>query len=175
MNHDISQITHNITLESINPEIAQTMLDAIPAYMKNARINTKLRDSFAKYMQDGTWREDIDSSPLRFNVKGELLDRKHRLSAIIASGATITMPVLRHALPKPFVMKKTPRMLSVEHELNDTPLEQIVPDMIRSLGINATASKLRISRSALYIWVAKLGLEVNHKATVTTRQEGIRP
>lgn len=68
-------------------------------------------------------------------------------------------------------MRKTPKMLSVEHEWHDTPLEQIVPDLIREHGINAAAKKLGISRSALYIWIAKLALEVNHKTTVTTRQE----
>ena len=67
-------------------------------------------------------------------------------------------------------MKKTPKMLAIEHDAHDT-LEGILPNMIQEHGMNTTAKILKVSRSALYIWIAKLGLEVNHQATVTSRQE----
>ena len=70
-------------------------------------------------------------------------------------------------------MKKTPKMLSVESHWN-IPLETLLADMIREHGMAITAQQLDVSRSALYIWIAKLGLEVNHTQTVTSRQEHSR-
>lgn len=65
-------------------------------------------------------------------------------------------------------MKKTSRMLQVEQAW-DIPLEDLLPTLIRENGIAVTAATLQVSRSAIYIWLAKLGMEVNHKATVTAR------
>ena len=62
-------------------------------------------------------------------------------------------------------MKKTPRMLEVETN-HGRPVEDLIPELITTTGINKAASSLGISRSALYIWIAKLGLEVTYQSTI---------
>ena len=65
--------------------------------------------------------------------------------------------------------KKTHRMLSIEKQY-EQPIGQVLQESIIALGIKQAAQRLGISRSTLYLWIAKLGLEVNHNSTVISRQ-----
>lgn len=81
----------NITskIESINPHRAAEL-------MKGNRMNRPLRKNHVKKlasaMSGGQWRV---AQPILLNGDGTLLDGQHRLQAVIESGATVEMLVVR--------------------------------------------------------------------------------
>ena len=60
-------------------------------------------------------------------------------------------------------MHKTDKMLVLEGDRHQT-LEILVPELIGRLGVSGAARELRISRSTLVLWVAKLGLVIRKQA-----------
>lgn len=88
------KIPYDITMELIGPN------DAVPYLKKNDHNRPRsetLRDRYAAAMSEGEWIDCGDS--IRFNCDGTLIDGQHRLEAIIKSGVTIPMLVIR-GLPK---------------------------------------------------------------------------
>lgn len=84
------------TLTKITPELAQ-------AWLQNANShNRKLRDHHAlalsRDMAAGRWHDT--ATPIKFDRNGVLLDGQHRLQAIVISGATIEMLVIRGLEPE---------------------------------------------------------------------------
>lgn len=88
------KIPYDISMELIGPN------DAVP-YLKqndhNRPLSEMLSDRYAASMKGNEWIDCGDS--IRFNCDGTLIDGQHRLYAIIKSGVTIPMLVIR-GLPK---------------------------------------------------------------------------
>lgn len=81
----------NITVETITPEKAKQYLE------QNTNNYRKLSPSkvtqYANDMMAGQWEEN--GEPIQFAENGVLLNGQHRLAAIVKSGVTISMPVIR--------------------------------------------------------------------------------
>lgn len=75
---------------SITPEVAARWLKF---NVKNRNIRRQDVDRYKRDMASGSWH--LDGSPIRFAQDGALLDGQHRLTAIVESGVTVTMLVVR--------------------------------------------------------------------------------
>lgn len=82
----------NVTYEviDITPEIAAEMLTH---NIDNRRPRRAVVDRYGRDMSSGKWREGV--STISFAADGTLLDGQHRLMAIVQSGCTIPMLVVR--------------------------------------------------------------------------------
>lgn len=82
------------------PEAAFVPVDPATAqrWLGRNYSNRKLRDSkvaaFARDMSTGNWQ--MTGEAIKFAVDGKLLDGQHRLHAVVASGATVTLLVIRN-------------------------------------------------------------------------------
>lgn len=81
----------NISLEEITPEKAAEYLGV---NFQNRNIRPKIVSLYAKDMHNGEWRASV-ATPICFSESGDLIDGQHRLAAIIDSGKTIQMVVVR--------------------------------------------------------------------------------
>lgn len=83
--------TWEVTREVITPEKAGEMLKH---NTKNYRIiNRRLVLEYAKAMREGAWEEN--GEPIVFDEDGVLKNGQHRLLAVIASGVSVRMLVVR--------------------------------------------------------------------------------
>lgn len=82
------EITSN--LEYITPDLASRYLMFNNG---NRTIRKRLVEKYASDMKSGKWQ--ITHQGIAFNIKGDLLDGQHRLSAIIQSGEAVPMMVSR--------------------------------------------------------------------------------
>lgn len=79
-----------VTVETITPELAEEYL-AKNTHNRNIRQNRV--NAYATDMKNGDWQFNGDA--VRFAKDGTLLDGQHRLLAIIQSGVTVQMLVIR--------------------------------------------------------------------------------
>jgi hypothetical protein len=79
-----------IGIEQITPAIATALLDGNAT---NRNIRQRRIDQYARDMQSGRWYPVGD--PITISDAGVLLNGQHRLMAVVQSGATVEMPVLR--------------------------------------------------------------------------------
>jgi hypothetical protein len=79
--------------EMITPPQARIWLDAAEGRNKR-KLDVHHRDFLAGQMTAGEWREDA-ADPVRFNGDGLLVDGQHRISAILKSGVSLRMLVVR--------------------------------------------------------------------------------
>lgn len=75
----------------INPDTAARWLES---NAKNRRIRQEEVNRYARDMAAGNWL--LTGEAIKFSADGTLLDGQHRLRAIIKSGATVTMLVIRN-------------------------------------------------------------------------------
>lgn len=82
--------TIDMKIEKISPSKAATLLKGNTS---NRSIRPGVVKKYARDMKSGNWLESGD--PIRLNGDGTLLDGQHRLSAIIESGVTQKVVVIR--------------------------------------------------------------------------------
>lgn len=79
-------------VETITPVLAEE-------YLKHNTNNRQLRKNivsyYAKQMRDGQWM--LNGESIVFNEQGTLVDGQHRLAAVIESGTSVDMLVVRNA------------------------------------------------------------------------------
>lgn len=80
----------NIELVEVTPELAREWL-GYNTHNRNVRMRVVL--AYAADMADGNWHWNGES--IKFAADGTLLDGQHRLSAIVESGCTVPMLVVR--------------------------------------------------------------------------------
>lgn len=78
------------TLEEVTPEIAEAWLTK---NTHNRRLRDAGKEKYARDMEGGSWVENGDA--IRFAADGTLLDGQHRLAAIVESGASVLLLVVR--------------------------------------------------------------------------------
>ena len=81
----------NVSVEAINPKIAEEYLRFNSA--TNRRVNQPSLKQLISDMKNGRFIENGDT--IRFDHTGRLIDGQHRLLAILATGVTATMVVVR--------------------------------------------------------------------------------
>lgn len=84
-----SKIT--MCIEHITPEIAKEYLEK---NINNRKPSTSRIKMYADDMASGKWQANGDA--IRFNVSGALIDGQHRLMAVVKSGVTVDMIVIRN-------------------------------------------------------------------------------
>lgn len=125
----VSKISEpSIDIEIITPDLAQQYL-LTNTHNRNVRWHTV--DTYARDMTNGNWQYNGD--PLRFATDGTLLDGQHRLHAIVQSGETIKMVVMRG-------------LFAHQQHTLDTGIKRSFGDVLRLRGeknVNALAAIIR--------------------------------
>jgi hypothetical protein len=85
-----------LALERVTPEMAATHL----ADARRQPVDAGKVARYAEAMRNGLWREQTDwpdagRTPVIFNCDGTVVEGNHRLEAVVISGATASLWVLR--------------------------------------------------------------------------------
>lgn len=80
----------NATIEDVKPETAETWLGKND---RNRNVRQRLVLSYARDMESGNWQ--LTGEAIKFSRTGRLLDGQHRLHAVVLSGRTIKLLVVR--------------------------------------------------------------------------------
>lgn len=83
-----SGVTYSI--ENVTPELAESWLARNTA---NRRMRRATAEAYARDMESGDWRENGDA--ICFAVDGTLLDGQHRLTAVVLSGISVPLLIVR--------------------------------------------------------------------------------
>src|SRR5215472_1800793 len=85
------------SVEDVTPEQAL-------AWLTNAARNRQINDTavrrYGQDMANGRWR--LNGQGLIFDTDGKLVDGRHRLTAVAATGCTVQMLIVRGAKPEAF-------------------------------------------------------------------------
>lgn len=77
-------------VEDVTPLLAESWLGK---NQSNRNVRDRVVDAYARDMKSGDWR--LTGEAIKFGSGGRLLDGQHRLHAVVASGATVRMMVVR--------------------------------------------------------------------------------
>ena len=88
--------TPSAQFETITPARAMEMLDTMDG---NRPLRQGWIENLTEMMREGTF-DPNNGEAIKFNVQGELIDGQHRLWAIVESGITQTMLVIRDVTPR---------------------------------------------------------------------------
>jgi hypothetical protein len=94
MSTDLDERTLEITFESITPTLAAQY---IATNDTNRYLGPVLVDSYARDMVEGRWQ--LTGQGIIFSMDGRLIDGQHRMAAVIQSGVTTRMMVVRGTRP----------------------------------------------------------------------------
>lgn len=86
---DLDWTENRVRALQITPEIAETWLQR---NTHNRNIRPHVVEHYAQDMRAGNWVSNGET--IKFSVEGVLIDGQHRVSAVVASGATVTMLVV---------------------------------------------------------------------------------
>lgn len=86
-------VTHkpSVKIELITPEVAEKMLKKNP---ENRKLQPLLSARYSKDMEQGRWK--FNNSTIGLCIDGTLMDGQHRLSAIVKTGLSAEMIVVRN-------------------------------------------------------------------------------
>lgn len=127
-----------ITLELITPELAEHFLAKRPTAtsdIKQRNISDKLVDRYAEDMAAEQW--PFTGDPVRFNTLGELVDGQHRLKAVVQSGSSELMIVVRGLEPATFTVF-------------DTGRARAFTDVLTSMGVNNVSMNAGVTRRVFH-------------------------
>lgn len=124
-------IAPDIRVEYVTPQMAQTYLEH---NMNNRTLSRIQVGKYAHAMSIGDWQL---SDPIKFDTYGRLIDGQHRLAAIIESGVTVAMFVVRGLDPSAQDIIDTGRARTASDALKIHGYERYV--------ILASAAKLLIA------------------------------
>lgn len=79
------------SFQVVTPEIAQKWLE-VHNY-GNRAISERVVEKYARAMASGQWVQDGNS--IAFDINGHLVNGQHRLSAIVASGVSVSLLIVR--------------------------------------------------------------------------------
>lgn len=139
---------------TVTPETAARWLDA---NTKNRRLRATDVDRYARDMKAGNWL--LTGEAIKFAADGTLLDGQHRLAAIVKTGITITMLVVRNITDDAQSVMDTGRKrtasdaLDIASHKNTTGLAAVAK---LALGVEAGATdpgKYEATHSEIAAWV----------------------
>lgn len=140
----------------VTPEIAARWLRQ---NTRNRTIRQHLVDRFTRDMQAGEWH--LDGAPIRFAPDGTLLDGQHRLTAIVSTGITVPIPVVRGIDPSAQAVMDTGAArtaadaLSIDGRENASTLAATAALAIRAETdrLDTTGQKGIVSHSEILRWI----------------------
>ena len=143
----------DIRVEYISPQIAEAYLE----HNVNNRSLSQLQVvKYAHAMKVGDWQL---SDPIKFDTYGRLIDGQHRLAAVVQSGATVPIFVVRGLDPS-------------AQDVIDTGRARSAGDAIKLHGYkhyNLLASTAKLLIAADNGWVAKVG-NARYPRPITTSE-----
>ena len=80
----------SVEIVEVSPDLAETWLSRNP---NNRNLRRSVVDGYVRDMEAGRWA--LNGETVKFAADGHLFDGQHRLNAIIASGQTVPMVVVR--------------------------------------------------------------------------------
>lgn len=138
----------NISIEKIDPDTARAMLEA---NTHNRNLRSAYVRQIAEDMTAGNWR--VNGETIKLAADGTLLDGQHRLAAIVESGCTIEMVIVRG-------------LEHADQETMDTGTKRTLGDVL-ALRNEESASHLAAAISAF--WRSQRGLP-HSNGSPTTQQ-----
>lgn len=127
-------VTPTITLETITPEAAEAMLGKLHPGQRNVRRAAVLE--YAADMREGRWL--LTGATLQFDTEGRLTDGRHRLTAVVESGATVLFYVARG-------------MSTESYDVIDRGRPRSVADTLRTHGVPYATNVAACARLVL-LW-----------------------
>lgn len=121
------------TVELIDPDRA---LEYLASNLSNRRLNKQHVISLAAAMERGEWH--LNGQSISFDSEGKLQDGQHRLTAVVKSGITVQMLVVRNVDPsaRPTIdvgrKRKVSDELTMRGERNTTTMSALLT-MIRRI------------------------------------------
>lgn len=79
-----------VEILDVSPALAETWLSRNP---NNRNLRKAVVDGYARDMEAGRWR--LNGETVKFSAMGQLYDGQHRLNAVVQSGTTVPMVVIR--------------------------------------------------------------------------------
>lgn len=89
----------------VDADLARIWLETTPPHQR--RLSKVTVDAYAADMRNGRWRETAE--PITFDVNGALIQGRHRLAAVVQSGARIRFLIVRGAPANSFAVIDTGR------------------------------------------------------------------
>ncbi len=137
---DFGAAKPTFTVTPVDPDTARRWLGY---NVKNRKITSSTWTRYARDMAAGNWQ--FTGEPIKFDTNGNLIDGQHRLLAIIDSGTTVLLPVVRG-------------LQSRSQDVMDTGRKRSAADMLamhgrENVSLLAAAAKWAIlfDREQLYV------------------------
>jgi hypothetical protein len=83
-----------VEIVEVSPELAESWLSKNP---NNRNLRRSVVDGYARDMAAGRWA--LNGETVKFSADGHLFDGQHRLNAVVTSGTTVPMVVVRGLSP----------------------------------------------------------------------------
>lgn len=119
------------SIVSVTPEMAARFLGK---NRRNRGIRVAVVNSYARDMKSGRWQ--LTGEAIKFDTNGNLVDGQHRCSAIVASGQTVMMLVVRGVTPE-------------SQDVMDSGIKRQAYDALRLAGHKNPTFVAAIARMAL--------------------------
>lgn len=97
-----------MSIEQVNPVMASDLLENVG---KNRHVTEDRVKLYARQMKEGEWQ--LTGEPIIIDQEGRLADGQHRLWAVIESGETVEMAVVRGVEPDNFNYMNTGKTRSL--------------------------------------------------------------
>lgn len=123
----------------ITPSIAMDWLDTM---IINRRITQAVIDAIARDIKAGHWR--VNGDPIRFDLKGRLIDGQHRLWAIVEANKSVLSYVVTDIHPTAMSTIDTGKRRTFSNHLEisgDSTYSTCVAAMARLLWVDAYTTK----------------------------------
>lgn len=101
---------------NVTPEMAASFLAVAEEHHNNRKINPRWVNQLAGDFAGG--RYVFDGAPLRFNSSGVMVDGQHRCAAIVKSGVTVPILVVRGVRDDAFLVMDTGRARTLANMLD---------------------------------------------------------
>lgn len=140
------------SIVTVTPKDAQRWLESNG---KNRSIRGRLVDAYARDMAAGNWQ--LTGEAIKFATDGSLLDGQHRLSAIVLSGVSVDMLVVRG-------------VQSESQEVMDSGAKRLASDALALRGYKSTALLASTARMGLTVEVGGFAAIDNKTQSFTTTE-----
>lgn len=156
-------------LMQITPDVAK---DFLSLNKGNRHVRQRVVDVYARDMENGNWQ--LTGEAIKFASDGSLLDGQHRLLAVIQSGCTVTMFVIRHIQKsaQSVMDAGSARQASDNLAMNGVRHSALIASVAKTGVMHDRGvkdiGKGNVSHSEIYEWV-KNNPDVHEAAAITSR------